>query len=191
MKPGLVNITLTTITCICLYQLYILRKTNNRLNTTITEMQDWVSQNQQLYYTQMTNDLQHQTFIISNKHFFFDSTVSYLVLRIQESNCDFCVEQQVQFMDSLQKTRPGYTLLVMCSFKIQESLTAFQTMNKPDLTYINVTEEQLHCRIDKLNIPYFFCLHNKLAYNYFFPDASYPIYTKKYFDNILHLYTQI
>lgn len=112
-----------------------------------------------------------------------------LVFRFSETNCESCIDAEINALVK-NKDKIKKDVILIAYYQDKRDLFVFyKDFQNKGLTNIKMyllANNALLIPLDKLNIPYYFCVNSDLTMNNFFiPQKDKPRLSKAYLDNTL------
>ena len=108
-----------------------------------------------------------------------------LLLRFKETNCDVCIQNELENLIRLASKVDTTNIILLGSF----SNSRARWMRKSSFKIYNIGNQELGLSLDKENIPYYFILDKDFnAKSVFIPFKEFPDLTNKYFELICRKY---
>lgn len=108
-----------------------------------------------------------------------------LFLRFKETNCNVCIENELENLIKLASKVDTNNIILLGSFTNSRA----RWMRKSSFKIFNIGNQELGLSLDKENMPYYFILNKDFsAKSVFIPFKEFPGLTDKYFELIKRKY---
>lgn len=109
-----------------------------------------------------------------------------LIFRFSELNCEECIDAEIDVLLGNQDKFKKDVILIAYYQNQRDLFVFYKEFQKKGLTNIKMflsPEKGLDIPIDKINMPFYFCVNSNLIMNNFFiPQKEKPIFSQVYLD---------